>query len=688
MKKLTITLFIFIVASFTAHPQNNAAPDSISTTLNEVVVTADPQIETAKKVTLTPSKLEKRHSTNGYTLLANMNLPYFNVNPSSQTISTITGRDVKILVNGVEVTSDEIATLSASEIVQIAYQRDPGGIWAGSGAVINFITEQYDYGGNLYLSAEEGLARQYGGYTAMANHKKKAVTLTLTANGKWDNDSRLNSAANTATLTDGILYQTVNPVEARTRQNSQYLNFKFNHTADNHTLDISALLKRNATPENFMADEMAYSGLYDFTSQVTRCSRDHGILPAIGIKYNLLLPGGHTLIISSEVSHGHSDYKSLRTETGFDPIINNAEENSLKAGGTVTYFKSLPHGLNLGASIDEFYNYFHDGYSGDCESKQTLANNHAMVMLHIDQTFPSGIYYYLSAGLTDLYSTIGNHNDNQLSPMAFYGLTYSINRKHAVSITGNYAHSIYDPSYKNDAVIRSSFFEATIGNPGLRQLNAFQNFISYNGRAGSFGFSFTYDFLKYLDNTSNRYFSKDNILYRQLVNDGNFCYNKLILGVSANLFANKLQLKVNATYSINRFNSKYRPAKSNDWRADFSASYMFGHWQIKAFWASPYDVLSIEGTKVNHPAQYGISLNWQRGRWAAACSFDNILDRRLPTCVTADYGPYRSVAETLSDLNGRNISLSITYILPYGKKTDRERVNTENKINSAILRPF
>ncbi len=42
----------------------------------------------------------------------------------------------------------------------------------------------------------------------------------------------------------------------------------------------------------------------------------------------------------------------------------------------------------------------------------------------------------------------------------------------------------------------------------------------------------------------------------------------------------------------------------------------------------------------------------------------------------------------MSDLKGRNISLSVTYTLPYGKKTDSDRIATESHINSAILRPF
>lgn len=55
------------------------------------------------------------------------------------------------------------------------------------------------------------------------------------------------------------------------------------------------------------------------------------------------------------------------------------------------------------------------------DSKQTLTNNHAMLMLNVDQNLPIGLSYYVSAGLTDLYSTIGDYNDNQISPMAYYG---------------------------------------------------------------------------------------------------------------------------------------------------------------------------------------------------------------------------------------------------------------------------
>lgn len=668
--------------------QQEVTTDTISGTLDEVVVTADAHIETAKKVILRPTKLEKKHSTNGYTLLENMNLPDFNVNASAKTISTVADRDVVILVNGVEVTPDELATLAASEIVQIDYQRNPGGRYVGSGAVMNFITVQYDYGGNVYLSAEEGLARQYGNYIGMVNYKKNALTLTLTANGKWGSSSQLNSADNMFMLNDGVLNQSVVPIVSKTRTNSQYVNFKLAHATQNHSFDVSLALTRSATPKNILHDNLTYTGLYDFTSTATRNSTERGLSPVLKMHYNLYLPGGHTIMANADISHGHTNFRSNYSETNSDGIQNNTCEDNVLAGATLGYFKQFASGLSLGTTVDEYYNCYHDAYSGSFTNKQTLKNNHTMAMLHLSQNLRSGLSYYMSAGITDLYSTIGDHNDNQVSPMAFYGVTYALNPKHSFSVTGYYSHSIYPPSYKNDAVVRTSFFETTLGNPDLGQVKSFENYISYNGRVGHIGFSFTYDFLKAYDNTSNRYFALDNIMYHQLVNDGNFYYNKLIWGVSANLIDNKLRFNGNAIFSMNRFNSAYRPAKGNDWRIYFSASYMFGDWQVRGEYALPYKVLGIEGTKVRYPAQYGLSLNWQRGNWAAECSVANFIDRRMAIRTDADYGVYQSVSESLTDLKGRSVSVSVTYTLPYGKKTDRDRIETESKVNSAILRPF
>lgn len=75
MKKYLIAITIALPLTFAAYAQQDAPTDTVTTALDEVVVTADPRIETAGKVILRPTKLEKKHSTNGYTLLAVSLLP-------------------------------------------------------------------------------------------------------------------------------------------------------------------------------------------------------------------------------------------------------------------------------------------------------------------------------------------------------------------------------------------------------------------------------------------------------------------------------------------------------------------------------------------------------------------------------------------------------------------------------------
>jgi hypothetical protein len=671
-----------------AYAVSDVDNDSVPTNLDELVVTADAQIETAKKVILRPSKLEKKHSTNGYALLENMNISDFNINASAKSIATVDGRDVRLLINGVDAQPEELATLSASEIVQIDYQRNPGGKYVGSGAVINFITVQYDYGGNVYLSADEGFARQYGEYIGMANYKKNAVKLTFTASGKWDTGSVLTNSDNIFSLNDGLLCQSIKPIASKTRTNSQYFNFKFAHAVNNHSFDIALAMTRSATPKNNLENDIIYSGLYNFKSTTMRKSSERALSPSFLLNYYLYLSGNQMFIANASLSYAHTKFNSDYAETDAEDIVNNTLENNVLASAALGYFKYFASGLNLGVTVDEYYNYYRDKYSGSFSSDQTLTNSLTTAMFNVSQSLRSGLSYYASVGMSNLYSSLGGNHDNQLTPKVYYGVTYAINQRQSVSLTGNYVHSIYNPSYKNDAVIHSSFFEATLGNPDLGQLKAFQNMVSYNGRVGHLRYSLIYDFLKYFDNTSNRYFAEGNTMYHQLVNDGTFYYHKIIASLTANLLKDKLRLKATALFNSNHFNSSYRPAKGNFLRPDFSASYMFGDWQVKGSYALPYNTLGIEGIKVRCPEQYGFALNWHHGNWAAEFNVENFAQRRLCTRTNADYGVYQSLSQAFSDYKGRNISLSVTYILPYGKKTDRDNVEIKSTVNSAILRPF
>lgn len=101
--------------------------------LDEVVVTSSPQIETAAKAIWFPSKQEQRYSTNGYQLVDNMNIPDIVSSSHNQSINVLSGQIVQCLINGIEAQPEEVATLSAKDIVRIEFQRTPGGKYVGKG---------------------------------------------------------------------------------------------------------------------------------------------------------------------------------------------------------------------------------------------------------------------------------------------------------------------------------------------------------------------------------------------------------------------------------------------------------------------------------------------------------------------------------------------------------------------------
>lgn len=292
--------------------------------LDEVVVTAYPQIETATKAIWYPSKQEQRYSTNGYQLVDNMNIPDVVSSSHNQTISIVNGQSVQCLINGIEAQPDEVATLSAKDIVRIDFQRAPGGKYVGKGGVMNFITHQYDYGGNVYVSADQGFAYQYGDYLGFANYKKGALSLSVTGSFKWNREHNLSASDNIYNLNSGIMTQTVRPINALLSSRNTYGRFKISHAKNNHSLNVSLELTANNIPTDSTSSLASYCGILEQQSISSRHSSSNALSPKLDIDYTLYINGNQYLNISGSASYGRNRYSGMFCETGFDDIILNS----------------------------------------------------------------------------------------------------------------------------------------------------------------------------------------------------------------------------------------------------------------------------------------------------------------------------------------------------------------------------
>jgi len=128
-----------------------------STELSEVVVEGDAVIQKVDRQILLPNKEQLGASSDGMSLLQNLQIPRIVVNPADNTVKTLANQEVQLRINGIEASSSEVMAINPKDVIRIEYHDQPGVRFNGAAAVINYIVRHRDTGGNLMLNASNGV---------------------------------------------------------------------------------------------------------------------------------------------------------------------------------------------------------------------------------------------------------------------------------------------------------------------------------------------------------------------------------------------------------------------------------------------------------------------------------------------------------------------------------------------------
>ena len=128
-----------------------------STELGEVVVESDAVIQKVDRQILLPNKEQLGASSDGMSLLQNLQIPRIVVNPVENSVKTLANQEVQLRINGIEASSSEVMAINPKDVIRIEYHDQPGVRFNGAAAVINYIVKHRDTGGNLMLNASNGV---------------------------------------------------------------------------------------------------------------------------------------------------------------------------------------------------------------------------------------------------------------------------------------------------------------------------------------------------------------------------------------------------------------------------------------------------------------------------------------------------------------------------------------------------
>lgn len=123
------------------------SPSSIA--LNEVAIQGRSVIVKNDRKVILPSEEQIKMSTDGVDMIRKMQLPRIMVDPVSGEVTMSGNGEVQLRINGVQVTSAEIASIPPADVLRVEYHDDPGIRYGNAGIVINYITRRKESGGNV-----------------------------------------------------------------------------------------------------------------------------------------------------------------------------------------------------------------------------------------------------------------------------------------------------------------------------------------------------------------------------------------------------------------------------------------------------------------------------------------------------------------------------------------------------------
>ena len=159
-----------------------------ATELGEVVVESQAVIQKVDRQILLPSKEQIQASSDGVSLLQNLQIPRIVISPIDNSVKTLSDESVQLRINGVEASTADVKAINPKDIIRIEYHDQPGMRYNGAAAVVDYIVKHRDTGGSLMLAGTNGLTLPGIGnyYLAGKVHFGKSSIQAVTTYAPYD----------------------------------------------------------------------------------------------------------------------------------------------------------------------------------------------------------------------------------------------------------------------------------------------------------------------------------------------------------------------------------------------------------------------------------------------------------------------------------------------------------------------
>ena len=667
-----------------------------STELGEVVVEGDAVIQKVDRQILLPNKEQLGASSDGMSLLQNLQIPRIVVNPADNTVKTLANQDVQLRINGIEASNSEVMAINPKDVIRIEYHDQPGVRFNGAAAVINYIVKHRDTGGNLMLNASNGVTMPgWGEYhlSGKVNFGKSSFSLLTHYSPRDIYWTRTN--AETYNFSTGTIENREVGEPTRFKMNPVNIGLTYNWTnGEKNMLQISLRDNMDFTPyAQSNRDTYLYQGTDSFAIHDHESSKS--ISPSLDIYYEHNLPDDHHLYfdlvgtyINSSNDRRFEQLPLGETVADTTDVTSRVRGNKYSLIGEAIYEKDWEN-IALTVGVRHNQQWMENTYLGSASATVNMTTAETYAFAEVQQRVKQFSY---AVGIGAMHPYIEQAGQKQSNWIARPQLTLSYDFGKGVFWKYKGYISGYQPSLSamSDVAQQIDKYQIRQGNPNLKpvmfvanemQLSWQSKYVNLNLWA-----NYSYDHKPIMDETFEQLIDGQSYAVRTYANHRGFHRLQVAPSVQVRLLQNKLIFTVApfANYYMSLGNSYTHKHFNPGVRASIMG--MYKGWQFFGEVTTRYN--NLWGETLEYGEFYHhIGLGYNADKWGFRAMLMNPFSVKGYSIETTDLSALAPNTQHAEMRDFRQmLILNFHCNLDFGtqRRDSGKRINNEDKENGIL----
>ena len=656
--------------------------------LDEVEVKGREFIRKEDFMLIIPGKQQSKHATTGYDLLDNLMIPGLDVDKQSGIVKNFNGL-VTLYINGRKADFREVKSLRSKDIEKIEYHDAPKGIYAGEIAAINYIIKEYKTGGYLSVDGRQSIGYLNGDYNAIAKMSRGSTTYKFFGGHSMRKVDSTVKELETLNFHDYNITRNKSGNRATTKTNNQYARFDVENSTKKRTLSGKLTLAHSNSPLNFLEENIIYGGRYaGKESSAYIENTQSGWMPNLDLMGKFSIKSNQMFIAYLNTSYSHNNYNRIYRETGFNSATD-ANEDFYKGLANFMYYIGMKHNNSLSIQLSHLYQNSRSNYTGDYNNKQQLWSAESFFYTSYNQRINQKLSLYAHAGFSMLqYKLLGKDRVDRIGPRLNGRLTIQPKQNQFIQVSFDITSTYPTLDRLNDVELDIDPFIIKRGNPDMDNSIFYQGNAGYNAQFGPINIMVA-AFCFYSTNTvAEHYYTDQEKLISSYSSHAGFLLTNMMAEITWKA-TNNLNIKAKGQWVHSRI-SKLTHKDHTTWMGSLTMNYYLKDWKFNLFTNLPYKIVdtSLLRKEFKYKTNYGASISWNHGGWSAEIGTNNPFSKNWSITTGLDTEAYQYEQIRYDKSLQQTGYISLSYTFDFGKKTDREKNDTNTNINSAILKAY